>query len=694
MRFLLALSLSVAVSAAALAQAAPPPAAPAKAAAKKAAPAKAAAKAPAKAAAAKAPAPKPEEKAAAPAEAKPAEAAAEKPAAPAPAPAPAPAIDPEEFRQKVMEEVRRELAKTREEVKQETGWIEQDSVARVQDSEAVERLKSRVNLFQAHGYLRTRFEFFSGFDLGRGNDPAGYTTFPTPFINSANNHSQSGANFRFRFDPVLEVSEDLSIHATFDVLDNVVLGSNLRADPMLDPYTPIAALTTTRAGSAVNVKRAWGRVNTQLGELVIGRMGHHWGLGILHNDGNGLDQDFGDTYDRVAFSPREFRGHKLTVRMDLLDKGSTTTGEHGELGRSVDIDTLDDGYSWGFQIARLDTADDLRKKLDAGEFVFNYGVSFDYRLQDWDTPGGVVTKYGAASGPGTLGDFAAERNAVVQRKARIYTPSLFASFKARRVRIEAELAGKMGSIGTRALRYADIEGATADPNLAQQLTLFQMGGVLQSEFAFLPADALLLGLEFGAATGDSGAYGFGARPWRSGSGNPQGTAQDGTVFRNAGAGDIDGAHYDFNTNDPAHTRGRVNNFLFNRAYSVDMILFKNIISAVTSAWYLKPSIRYRPTGRKSGGGDDTGFEIAGALIYSQAWYAENTPSTENKPLGLEANVGITYDTSDKLRAGFQYGLLVPLAGFKNIGIGPNGTVVQARDTSIAHAFRATLAIPF
>ena len=55
-----------------------------------------------------------------------------------------------------MEEVRKELQKTKDEVKQETAWVEQDSQARVQDSEAVESLKQRVNLFQPHGYLRTR----------------------------------------------------------------------------------------------------------------------------------------------------------------------------------------------------------------------------------------------------------------------------------------------------------------------------------------------------------------------------------------------------------------------------------------------------------------------------------------------------------------------------------------------------------
>src|SRR5207253_2139012 len=236
----------------------------------------------------------------------PPQAAAAAPAA-APEAAPKPAFDQEEFRRQVMEEVRRELQKTKDEVKQETAWVEQDSQARVQDSEAVESLKQRVNLFQPHGYLRMRGEFFNNMRLGRGSDPAGFFLFPGPFIGTGGNNSQSDANFRFRFEPTLAVSEDLSIYFQADILDNILLGSSPATDAYLDPFTPLSVLAARRGSGTVNVKRVWGRVNTQLGELVFGRMGYHWGLGILHNDGNCLDCDFGDTYDRIAFAPREFK---------------------------------------------------------------------------------------------------------------------------------------------------------------------------------------------------------------------------------------------------------------------------------------------------------------------------------------------------------------------------------------------------
>ena len=586
-------------------------------------------------------------------------------------------VDPEEFRRQVMEEVRRELQKTKDEVKQQTSWIEQDSAARVQDSEAVESLRQRVNLFQPHGYLRLRGEFLNNLDLGRGPDPTGHNLFPGPFIGTGGNHSQSDANLRFRFEPTFEVSEDLSIYVQMDLLDNVLLGSNPKSDPFLDPFTPLHILETTRAADVVKLKRVWGRVNTQLGELLFGRMGYHWGLGILHNDGNCLDCDYGDTYDRIAFAPREIKGHTFTFMFDLLSKGAGTSGEFGELGRSVDLDTLDDGYRLGVSITRLDSPEVVKRKLDAGQWVVNYGLLLDYRTQGWDTV--VTTNLDNVT---TVGQFL--RANVVKRDAKFYQPDFFVSLKRRKWRLDLEVASNIGNVGNRASRDVDI---ATNPQLTQPLTFLQLGGALQTDVAMLPADALLVGVEAGAASGDKGAFGFGARPWRLGSGNPQQTPLGVPPYRAAGPGDIDGNHIDFF--DPDNTHGRVNNFVFNRAFNVDMILFRNIVTAVTSAWYLKPSLRYRPTGRKTGGGDDTGFEILASMMYAQAFYPENTPGL-SKGLGLELNLGITYDTSDRFHSGFAYGLLLPFNGLRN----PTPPSGFTGDTGIAHAMKFILAIPF
>jgi uncharacterized protein (TIGR04551 family) len=605
---------------------------------------------------------------------------------------PAPAADREEFRRQVMEEVRRELQKAKDEVKQETAWVAQDSQARVQDSEAVDQLRQRVNLFQPHGYLRLRPEFFYNMDLGRGVDPTGHTLFPVPFIGaSGTNHSMSMANMRFRFEPTLEVSEDLGIYAQIDALDNVLLGSSPLLEPYLDPFTPLSALVSGRAGSPVIVKRLWGRVNTQLGEFVFGRMGYHWGLGILHNDGNCLDCDFGDTYDRVAFSPRDFKGHKVTAMFDVLAKGQGTTGEFGELGRVVDLDTLDDGYRIAVEVVKLDTLEEAKRKIDAGRWVVNYGLVVDYRTQSWDT----ITLSQTALTP-TLGGFVGDRTAVVQRHAKIYQPDAFVSLRRGKFRLDAELAFNLGNVDSRAVN----EVAQADPTGArsQPLTFFGAGFALQTDYAMLHADSLLFGLELGGASADRGIFGFGARPWRNGSGRAQdgsGSTNCATAFCATGPGDIDGSRFNFS--DPANTHGHINSFRFNRAFTVDTILFRNIISQITSSWYLKPSVRYRPTGRKTGGGDDTGFEIFLSGMYASTWYAETAPGLA-KPLGLEGDVGITYDTSDHFHIGLTYAVLLPFGGLKNPAhttiVGGTPQLFPQLDPSVAHAIRAIFAIPF
>src|SRR5438094_2672603 len=391
-----------------------------------------------------------------------------------------------------MEEVRRELQKTKDEVKQETAWVEQDSQARVQDSEAVESLKQRRNLFQPHGYLRMRGWFFNTARLGRRPVPAGNFLFPGTFIGTGNN-SQSDANFRFRFEPTLAVSEDLSIYFQADILDNILLGSSPATDAYLDPFTPLSLLANRRGAGTVNVKRVWGRVNTQLGELLFGRMGYHWGLGILHNDGNCLDCDYGDTYDRIAFAPREIKGHTFTLMFDLLAKGAGTTGEFGELGRSVDLDTLDDGYRLGLSVTRLDSPEVVKRKLDAGQWVLNYGLLLDYRTQGWDT---VVTTN--VNNVTTLAQFTSLRGTVVKRDAKFYQPDIFLSLKRRKWRLDLEVASSIGNVGNRTSRDVDI---ATNPQLTQPLSFLQLGGALQTDVALLPADALLVGVEAGAASG-------------------------------------------------------------------------------------------------------------------------------------------------------------------------------------------------
>src|SRR5205823_4417975 len=116
-----------------------------------------------------------------------------------------------------------------------------------------------------------------------------------------------------RLDPTLNVSEDVRIRMTADIFDNMVLGGTSDAYPGItsNPGNPLTAFTQTQLSpsrgfnnamaDSIQLKRAWGEVTTPVGEVRFGRLGSHFGLGILANDGNCLECDSGNNADRLMF---------------------------------------------------------------------------------------------------------------------------------------------------------------------------------------------------------------------------------------------------------------------------------------------------------------------------------------------------------------------------------------------------------
>jgi hypothetical protein len=63
-------------------------------------------------------------------------------------------------------------------------------------------------------------------------------------------------------------------------------------------------LATGEDVESIQVRRLWGEVTLPVGRVIVGRMGSNFGLGIFSNDGNGFDDDYGDTYDRIGFGTK------------------------------------------------------------------------------------------------------------------------------------------------------------------------------------------------------------------------------------------------------------------------------------------------------------------------------------------------------------------------------------------------------
>lgn len=565
--------------------------------------------------------------AATPAPATPAATPATPPAAPAENAA---AAAPSELSPEMQAELEKRLEAAKQEMREEIrAQMATQSLSSDWNQEWTEE-KRKLELFTLDGYFRVRPNLFYKFDLGKGRDTS---LFPT---RSETENTQAGANMRVRLEPTFNVSEEVRLKLQVDMLDNFLFGST--PDLTLDGGRNVFGIfseSQDSSASAVSalrdsivVKRAYGEVSTPVGILRFGRMGSHWGLGMLRNDGNCLDCDFGDTVDRIQFVTEPFSGFYVTPMVDFNDEGATSQEVTGDAQReSFDFSNADDSHSYVIAIARRDTDQQAKDKLENNQGVLNYGLHFTYRTQRWQDD---------RSDPNTL--------RFVPRDATLYVPDLWLRYEERMFRIEVELAATYGSINSRALTVGG-EGAN------QSLRVLQFGGVAQAEYKMLNGD-LHLGMEIGAASGDK-ASGFGNFQ----RGEPQYTCDAGGCGDNA-----------------------IRNFRFNRAYRVDLILWRELIGGLTDAAYIKPTVKYSLA---------DGFDLFGGVVYSQALYAQSTPSTVSRSLGLEVDLGARYETEDGFVAGLNWGILFPMSGLQE----PPDSGTQ-REFETAQAIRGTLGIRF
>jgi len=563
----------------------------------------------------------------------------------------------DELRKEMQDELRRELGKAREELREEVALLEVSEDARNQDARQLKELKQVVNLLQLHGYWRMRGELFNRADLGRGADASGNTLFPV----ASGSELLGAGNMRLRLNPLLRVSDQVAVHGQLDVLDNVLTGSSPLLEPYFDATTGSQLLSTRVTGAPVQVKRLWAEVETPVGQLAFGRMGLHWGEGLLYNDGNCLDCDYGNTVDRLQLTAGPFYRHVVTAAVDMLSVGATSSevsalSRFGNYPVPVNLQSSDDAWRYSLAVVRQTPAPEARRLLDDGGWVLNYGALFAYRSQSTTVPGmEQVSRSAADANVSTI-------------NGRLFELDLHAQLLTGKFRLATEWAGLQGGYDN----IVGVSGQTAQL-LGQPLDVLQGAGVVRGQWLALKQDALLLGVDLGIASGD-GAPGQGARPGRPGS------AVDGS----AGKDDIDGRQFcTTGCSDRA-----VNNFRINPDFRIDQLLWRNLYTTITDAWFARGELRYRPSGRASGGGDDDGLELGGALVYSQALLDESTPGL-GTPLGVELDASITYTARDRFFAALVGGFLLPLSGLNNpLLTGEAGTA------KLGQVYRATLGVTF
>jgi uncharacterized protein (TIGR04551 family) len=519
----------------------------------------------------------------------------------------------------------------------------------------------KLEFLQLDGYYRTRGQLYNKLSLKAGTDASGRFLFPVPLNQppgSEGSTTLATANMRLRLEPTLNVSEHVRVRAQVDVLDNHVLGSSTSTlyDAPGSPY-PVPFYGASRVVRSqldgrvvleetpyVSPKRAWAEIQSPVGLLSFGRMPSEWGLGVLTNAGAGIDDDFGDTVDRIQFAlpPVSTPIGRLTFVpiLDFDNEGPLYADPRAArgTGQPLDADSGDDGRTYALKIARFDTEDEVRRKTERNEASVNYGAYYNYRTQRAFFPDQGVS-FDPALVPTT-------QVQSVHRSAYAHIVDVWFRFLSARWRFEVEATGVYGSIGNPS------DDATPDP----KLLLRQWGGAAVLDYKLKP-NKLTIGGEVGAASGDDApgfgnVPGIGVTPFGSLEGQQWGLAGDHTI----------------------------RNFRFNQAYRVDLILFRQILGQVTDALYVKPKLRWDIL---------PGLGLDVQLVYSRALESSSTPSatgpgTGSSNLGLELDTMVTYTAGDGFQAWLQYGFLQPLGGLEPAG----------RSVSRAQALAVGLAAKF
>lgn len=463
------------------------------------------------------------------------------------------------------------------------------------------------------GYFRTRGEALYNLDLDRGLTPSGAPLYP---VSQADPTAQTLTHWDMRLRTDLAVyapGSMIGVKARFDVLDNLAFGSQPEG-------VPAATTTQRQPPDAIRVRRVWGEVALPFGLLAAGRMGTHWGMGMVANGGDCLDCDSGDASDRLAFIT-PLAGHIWALAYDFSATGPTAP--RPAQNRVIDLERGTNVRTVTFAWMRWTSDEGRERRRLADKTTVDYGTYFTHRWQNDDIP---ATYLAGAQGSDP---FANGGSGIMARDYRASAFDAWLRLTFPWGRVEAEGAFLTASVEQPSLLPGVL---LRDPVKSRQL-----GAALQSDFG-APEARFSAGLDGGYASGDP-APGFG-------------------VVQNANAaaprpGDLDGPQ--------ANPRrdNRIDNFRFHPDYRIDRILFREILGAVTDAVYARPHARVRLASAKS-----AQLSAHAALIASRAVNPSSTPSGK-APLGIEVDPSLVFETHAFLAA-LDYAVLFPLEGLDNV----------------------------
>ncbi len=490
-----------------------------------------------------------------------------------------------------------------------------------------------IKYFELYGFFTFGFKYTNNMTLN-GNNP--YLT-ETPIrkteidevsgetvpASSSREKNLSWAWLKLHLEPVINVAESLQIHTKMSLFGNTVMGGdNYIPDTRTNGLLRDAQLKTS--GNIV-FEGLWGTIDTPLGELKIGRMPYHWGLGILYNDGNSiLNQGTGDYLDRIQFTIPVAR-FKIVPAFDFASSGLLKKYQDHFISSSQ----KDNGFNIGLSfMMKEDDPMLLESKILNEETVFEFGAMFMF---SWKSRG-------SGEWNETTSDIdPVESNIIDPSKTYAYTSQSGKLWRLggwfnlyhRNFSLKTELAFITGNIGKMIL----------DDGNEAKVKAEMVGAAIEAEYRFIPRK-FHLSLFTGIASPDEAQFVQGDS-WNL-PGNSINTSATGSDTK-------------------------VQNFRFHKDYNFNSTLWNEFLGRFTAGYYasLFGTIYIIDE-----------FKIDTGVTYSMALKKDNSLGGEGLVNAIEPFLGLDYSNKSGLRLGTKYQLGIPSGGLSVVDI--DGSVRSAR----------------
>ncbi|MBN2722860.1 MAG: TIGR04551 family protein [Deltaproteobacteria bacterium] len=530
-------------------------------------------------------------------------------------------------------------------------------------------------MFSIDGYMRLRSDYFYRLDLGLHNHTNIGSPFPNPLIayesecsgtnppKHCRSHTIGSTNMRFRINPTIRPTSTISIHSTIDVFDNYVLGSSPSGQTYsygTSPYIAYGGITgtqnvtevgTTSTWDVIRFKNLYGKVNLKLFDLVFGRTPDHFGLGMIHNDGSGIDADYGDSVDRVGITT-EIPSWKLKIgaSWDFASQGLTSQIIYPwQLeGQPYDLGDFDDATQWTFFILRKYSKDERKTMLGAGKSVVDMGMRVTLRQQKYAL-GNVLS--GDDNLTYTSNDMTQLADLLKPRESFLAIPDVWFEFRKGNLTLQMELAGKYGWISN--LSDVTLDNGTTMARTGDDLKFLSLGGVFRVNYKW--STDFNFCFEAGYASGDD---------------QYENIAKKGTTnFQYLSPFPVDGK-------DSTNTL-----FLFHPSYHVGMIFFRELMGTVYNSTYAKLDMVYKANR----------WRFKATLLLPFANEKVATPGNDFM-YGAEVNADVSYTSEDgKFIIGLGYGFFYPLDAMER----PSSIYdAYAADANTAHTFQGRIILKY